>query len=155
MKGRYNPKADYDTPDFWKNFNGWVHGPAPLMPFNRGDSPEYQQLIRGDLSVKVDGPWWGAFSMEGLRCLIANDTEGGLTAWFAGRSMPPHSYPTEILRCIFLSLINSLHPSTARAAKLQTYAQVMLAPLILLAMSIFYLWPYIRRGVDSGDTRST
>ena len=83
-------------------------------------------------------------------------TEGGLTAWFAVLlNAAAFVANGDLSTAIFLSLINSLHPSTAWAAKLQTYAQVMPAPLILLAMSIFYLWAYMRRGVDSGDTRST
>lgn len=73
MKGRYDPNAAYARPDFWNGFNGWVHGPAPLMAFESGRRIEFQRLVRGDGSVTMEPIWWGAFSMEALRCLIADD----------------------------------------------------------------------------------
>ena len=76
LKGSYKPDAPYTKPDFWNGFNGWVHGPAPIMSMQCGDSPLYGKLISGDTNVSVSDTLWGAFSMEALRCLISNDEKG-------------------------------------------------------------------------------
>jgi hypothetical protein len=82
--------------------------------------------------------------------------EGGLIAWLAVLlNTAAFVANGDLSTAVFLGLINSLHPSTAWAETLQTYAQVMPAPLILLAMSIFYLWAYMRRRVDPSDTCPT
>ena len=84
MKGRYDPQAPYTKPDFWKGFNGWVHGPAPLMSFQSAAHKEYAQLVRGNMNAPATGVLWGAFSLEALRCLVADDAKGAQDLAAAG-----------------------------------------------------------------------
>jgi hypothetical protein len=58
----------------------------------------------------------------------------------------------DILWAVLIGVINSLHlPANGLSAQLLTAIQVFPSPLILLAMSIFYLWIYLRRGAGSGE----
>lgn len=82
--------------------------------------------------------------------------EGGVIGWLAVLLNTAAFLATgDLSTAVFLGLVNSLHPSTGWAATLQIYAQVMPAPLILLAMSLFYLWAYLRRDTGSGQAIST
>ena len=82
--------------------------------------------------------------------------EGGLVRWLAVLLNSAAFVVTgDLSTAVFLGLVNSLHPSSAWAATLQTYAQVMPAPLILLAMSGFYLWAYARRHTHQSEAVPT
>jgi hypothetical protein len=54
---------------------------------------------------------------------------------------------------IFVNLYQSLHLSTVElSGKIMTVLLMRPVPLILLAMAIFYLWVYVRRGgQDAGN----
>jgi hypothetical protein len=73
--------------------------------------------------------------------------EGGLTGWLALLVNSAGFLLTgDIGWTILFQLIDKLHPSTASTAGwILTAMRVVPAPLILLVMSVFYLWVYARR----------
>jgi hypothetical protein len=73
-------------------------------------------------------------------------TEGGLIGWLAILLNTVGFLLTgDLLWAIVSGFINSPHLSTiSRSGQILTDFQVFSVPLILLAMSIFYLWIYMR-----------
>jgi hypothetical protein len=79
-------------------------------------------------------------------------TEGGLIGWLAILLNTAGFLLTgDLLWAIVSGFINSPHLSTtSRSGQILTNVQVFSIPLILLAMSIFYLWIYVRRDPERG-----
>jgi len=73
--------------------------------------------------------------------------EGGLTGWLAlGVTTAGLVLNGDIPWAILLAGIGKLHlPATGISSKIVTGVQVFPAPLILLAVGVFYLWIYARR----------
>jgi hypothetical protein len=78
--------------------------------------------------------------------------EGGLIAWIALILNAVGIVLTaDIPSAILVTLANNLHISTTRlSGQILTVALVQPAPVILLAMGIFYLWIYLRREPQKG-----
>jgi hypothetical protein len=82
--------------------------------------------------------------------------EGGVVRWLAVLLNSAAFVVTgDLSTAFYLHLVTNLHPSTGWAATLQTYVQVLPASLTLLAMSLFYLWAYMRRRDPSGEAAPT
>jgi len=82
--------------------------------------------------------------------------EGGLVRWVAALLNSAAFVVTgDLSTAFYLHLVTNLHPSTGWASTLQTYLQVLPASLTLLAMSLFYLWAYMRRSAHSSESVTT
>jgi peptidoglycan/LPS O-acetylase OafA/YrhL len=72
--------------------------------------------------------------------------EGGLIGWIAVLLNSAAFVCTgDLSWAVFLGLLSTLHPQSGLGEALRADAQVFPTPLILLAMSIFYLWVCMRR----------
>jgi hypothetical protein len=73
--------------------------------------------------------------------------EGGLIGWLALMvNTAGFVLAGDIPWIVFLSLIDKLHlPATRLSGRILTAVQVFPVPLILLTMSVYYLWVYVRR----------
>jgi hypothetical protein len=81
--------------------------------------------------------------------------EGGLIGWLALLlNTAGFVLNGDITWAILLGLINRLHMSTAGlSGEILIAVQVFPAPLILLAMGVFYLWVYVRRSTAEAAAR--